>query len=329
MLRRLIVGSIVATAALAAVGCKRAPSKSVVKSDVAAVVAAPTATAVHGNGLGGGAGGDDNRRGARRLQEAGAYLDGKHIGVFRATELPTGLKPRDPVSYEYPVAQYARALGVDVAKLRAVHFYGGGRVAVVTGDAFRKAGNGLTFNFSLNDRGKPKMNFPKIKVNTTVDMLTRMAFYVEKAPPTLREGNLYLPDGTLVEGVPYGESDPGFGTRTYADNRLVGVMKRRKQAFREENLAAFAQSSGVEHARGVEIISGDAVIARLDKEQMAKVSFGLPGRTHGIALIDLRPVNGPKDARATSFRYYSGAPSTRPLEPEEAAIEEQSMQDTD
>src|SRR5262249_5766794 len=84
------------------------------------------------------------KAGASRWKDTGVYLDGKPVGFLTFGELPVALKPvwlRDRVSMNkrsgtndpgwrwaqqrfYRFTDYLKAIGVDVAKVKAMHVYG-------------------------------------------------------------------------------------------------------------------------------------------------------------------------------------------------------------
>jgi hypothetical protein len=244
-----------------------------------------------------------------RLGEAAVYIDGKPVGVLRRQELPAKLPAHVvPVGdgYEstlYSLAEYVTALGADAKKVKAAHLYGGSRMVVVDQAEFARIGAKIMFSFVGGDRGKPRIDFPPVKlnVNTTIDMLSGIAFYVDKAPPTLKDGELFMPDGTQVTGkVPYAPEEQGNGTRVYVDGQLVGTVKRKKLTNdvaapgndtepTKFSLLGYAGklNADAKRAKSIDLIAGDDVVAHLEPDAAKDVTFYVPSRNRGQALIDL------------------------------------------
>lgn len=273
----------------------------------------------------------------RKPGTAGVFVDGRAVGVLKVPELPAaapGRKIKLGVNKEfevtrYPFTEYFKAVGVDVAKIKAVHFYGGSRVAILTGDEVRRTAENLTFSFTMNTRGKPRMHMPsEAKYNTTVDMLSRVAVYVDKAPPTLDEDGEVVLDGKVVEGVPYaatGEST--LGTRVYLDGKLVGSVRRRslpnKFLVAHEpgkparfSVAQYAESLGVDlsKAKAVDVVSGDEVVGRLDGAKAKDLAFTVPNHTHGSMLVDVGSVT----TKVSALEFFTKAPPARTMSEPEA-----------
>ena len=267
-----------------------------------------------------------------RLGEAAVYVDGQARGVIRRLELPDTLKahlvtrPGGEQATRFYFAEYAKALGVDPLKVRALHLYGGSRVSLVDHAEFQRIGAEIAFSFSQDDRGKPRVRWPskKLNVNTTIDMLSAVAFYVDKEPPHLlvEEGTLAMPDGSPVEGkVPYAPTEQGNGTRVYVDGALVGTVKRKKltddlvaPGGKESDpasfsLLAYASKLNVDakRAKAVDIISGDELIARLDSTSAAKVTFRVPSRNRGQANVEVPsqdPAASSRVARVSAVQFF-------------------------
>ena len=260
-----------------------------------------------------------------RFGDAAVYVDGKHMGVIRAPEIPPAL---EGTVYDlgsgykvrrYSFIQYAKALGLDPAKIRALHLYGGKRVAVFDGDEYRRVGDYLLFSFVNRGRGKARIHFPpmKTKANTSIDMMTAAVFYVDKEPPHLQNRELVMPDGTPIamDKVPYAPEEQDKGTRIYVDSRLVGFVKRKKVTtdmvvpVHEDgptrfSLLAYAAKldANVEKAKSVQLIAGDDVVASLPSENAKKITFHVPRRNRGQAVVDLPTKQGERLARISAIR---------------------------
>jgi hypothetical protein len=267
-----------------------------------------------------------------RLGEAAVYLDGKPAGVLRRLELPATLSGKVlhlAGGYEttrYPFTDYARSLGIDAKRVRAVHLYGGSRVSVVDAAEWRRIGDRLMFSFVQGDRGKPRVHYPgmKLNVNTTIDMLSGVAFYVDKEPPVLKDGELVMPDGARVaEKVPYAPEEQGNGTRVYVDGALVGTVKRKKltndllvpgdEDARRFSLLAYATKLRPEaaKAKSIDLVAGDDVVARLP-DAAKKVTFQVPAHNRGQAVVDVPTDDGSRAARISAVQIWvQSAPPSR------------------
>jgi hypothetical protein len=290
-----------------------------------------------------------------RLGEAAVYVDGKPVGVLRRQELPSKLNARivklgEFEVKEYSITDYITALGVDVKKVKAAHLYGGQRVVIVDTAEWKRIGSGIVFSFTQGDRGKPRVDFPPVKlnVNTTIEMLSGMAFYVEKEPPHLEDGKLVMPDGTPVKDkVPYAPEEQGNGTRVYVDGALVGTVKRKKltddvvapkDANAKESdptkflLVGYAGklaplSADVKNAKAVDLLAGDDVVAHLAPESAKGITFYVPSRNRGQALVDVPqgdagPSSSTRPARVSAVQIYvKTSPPPRPVVPVDDAAE--------
>jgi len=263
-----------------------------------------------------------------RLGEAAVYVDGKSVGVLRLQELPSKLPAHvlqlgeGYQTTQYSLTEYITSLGVDAKKVREAHLYGGSRVVVVDRAELTRIGAEIMFSFSHGDRGgKPRIHFPpkKLNVNTTIDMLSGMAFYVEKEPPTLKDGGLVMPDGTSATGkVPYAPEEQGSGTRVYVDGALVGTVKRKKLtndlAVPSTNdgdptkfsLVAYATKLGADTkgAKSIDLIAGDEVVAHLAPEKAKSITFQVPSRNRGQALVDVPQGEGTRPARVSAIQIF-------------------------
>jgi hypothetical protein len=237
-----------------------------------------------------------------RLGEAAVYVDGKSVAVMRVPELPLGLKPHQVrISSEprYFIGEYLTALGVDLAKVKGFHAYGGSRVAVLDGDELRRDQKGIQLSFTRGDSGKPRLAWAvaDLKANTTIDMVSALCVYVEKEPPVLKGHELYYPDGTKVEGVPYAPAEVSKGTRVYMDGRLVATVKRKEipntlivggdAEHPSYSLAGWLANAGVDAkgAKTIDFLSGDDLILHTDYAKAKDLAFTLPRHNQGQVAI--------------------------------------------
>jgi hypothetical protein len=313
------IGTLALLGLLLSAGCHSKHAQPIAKpAPAAAATVEPVSTA------------DTEKR--PRLGEAAVYVDGQARGVLRRLELPNTLqahvvtRPGGEQATRFYFAEYAKALGIDPLKVRALHLYGGSRVSLVDRAEFQRIGGEIAFAFSQDDRGKPRVRWPskKLNVNTAIDMLSAVAFYVDKEPPHLliEEGTLAMPDGSPVEGkVPYAPAEQGNGTRVYVDGALVGTVKRKKltddliaPGDKESeparfSLLAYASKLSVDakRAKAVDIISGDDLIARLDSSGAGKVTFRVPSRNRGQANVEVPatdPAAAARVARVSAVQFF-------------------------
>lgn len=242
--------------------------------------------------------------------EVSVFVDGKQVGVLRPLELPPGIKSRKVdlgegyTATRWAFTDYAKAIGIEPSRIKALHLYGGSRVVAVDAQELAREGDGLRFGFLQGDRGKPRVVFPAMKlgVRTTIDLLSRVAFYVEKEPPKVVEGGeLVMPDGKPAgERGPYVETDSGSGTRVYVDGQLVGAVKRKKltndivvskedESVTRFSLSGYESKLGVDgaKAKAVDLVAGDDVIARMTPDQVKSTTFSVPRKNQGKILIDV------------------------------------------
>ena len=127
-----------------------------------------------------------------RPRETAVYVDGVQKGLLRMKELPPSFKAHAETQGGEAITrwywtEYATAIGVDLTKVRAVHFHGGARTSIVSQAELARVGNLLAFSFTRDDGGKPQMQWPPkhLNVSTLSDMRSAVAFDVEKEPPHL------------------------------------------------------------------------------------------------------------------------------------------------
>jgi hypothetical protein len=286
-----------------------------------------------------------------RFGESAVYIDGKAVGVIRTAELPAKLKARTityPGGFEtqsYGFVDYARALGVDAKRIKAMHIYGGKRVVVVDRAELTRVGDEIRFSFVGTNRSKLRISWPPVKlnVNTTVDQATNVAFYIEKEPPVLKDGGLVMPDGTPVkEKVPYAPEEQGSGTRVYVDGALVGTLKRKKITNamavpeKEDRFSLFSYATMLDpslnakqsQVKAMDVVAGDDVVAHVDGANVKTVAFNVPAHNHGQAVVDVSSpaqAGETKAARVSAVQIYlNNPPPVRPVvsvdEASEAAL---------
>jgi hypothetical protein len=333
---------LLAAATLATGGCaqKRTQAKNATTKPSPTTVTLPP---LAGEGERNEAAPDQEKR--PRFGQSAVYVDGKSVGVVRFPELPAGVTPRREhlgggfYSTRYSVGEYLRALHIDSAKIRGVHFYGGQRVSILDKAEFARIGDRVLLSFTQGDRGKPRIHFPSIpmKLNTRIDMLTNIAVYIDKEPPTLKDGELVMPDGTIIEDkVPYAPEEQGNGTRVYVDGTLVGTVKRKRltnemllKAPAADQAAAKTSATTSEdrysvlayagmlradakQAKAIDLVAGDDVVARV--EDVSSLSFNVPQRNRGQAVVAVPVKGATRPARISAIQIYVRTqPPARPV----------------
>lgn len=322
----LLLAAILASAAIGVGGCAKRTTGQVAPRATAAVVAAPPARTLEEL---------EGQERRVRVRETAIYVDGVQRGILRAQELPASVQPHVEITrpgnervLRWYFTDVARGLGLDLTKLKAAHFHGGARTSIVDQKELVRIGHELAFSFTMDDRGKPQMQWPskKLHVSTLIDMLSAVAFYVEKEPPRLLEDGitLVLPDGAEVgEGLAYTNPEQGTGTRVYVDGALVDTVKRKRLTndllanggvesgeTSKFSLVAYAKKVGVDpsKAKSVDVLAGDDVIARLPAAKASEVTFGVPRHNRGHAMLDLPTKDGRREARVSAIQFYVKTP---------------------
>jgi hypothetical protein len=282
-----------------------------------------------------------------RLREATVYVDGNPIAVLRAMEVPPSIKTHAMATLSgsvdrYLVGEYLGALGVDLAKVRAIHFHGGSRLAVIDGVEARRVASTLSFEFAGGDRGKPRMHFPAgVAVNTTVDMISAMTVYVDKEPPIFHDdgasGFLSFADGVRIDGIPYAPEEQLKGTRVYVDGVLVSTLKRKtlpnkllldgvESSPARFSLSRWLESVGVDTdgARAIDLVSGDDLVRRIEASDWAREqsssAFVIPAHSHGQLAVDVPKTDGQK-AKISAIQVFTKiSPPHRWLAPPEFVV---------
>lgn len=226
--------------------------------------------------------------GRDRYRGGGVYLDGQPIGMLRYAELPRSMEPMwetqrhrlpfkagEPVRYRetrvprYRITDYLKGIGVELAKVTALHLHGGRSAAIVIkGDDLRAHPDDILFKFAGNTQGKPIPQIRGVEVSTTFDDLSAMAIYVDRKPPVLTAEDTLELDGMPVVGIPYyGEPIRG-GIRVYLDDRMVAVLKRNQMSTQAHHLPDVLRNAGVETAnvQRMELIN--------DEERTAELPWG-------------------------------------------------------
>jgi hypothetical protein len=288
-------------------------------------------------------------------------VDGVPLGVLRYFELPPKLSPfpyplaNGRNAERYRVAEYLSAVGIDLARVQAVHFVGGrNRTAIIRGDELRKQQKVLAFSFTRETAGKARMHWPPgVDTNTTIDAIVHMLVYVARTPPSYdnKKKAFFDEAGVRFEGVPY--SDPAQqirGTRVYLDGRFAGSVKRKRitddvlsASYTPSNplysMDKYLGSVGADPGKGTAfvVVQGDSITLRLDHANWTKarktldfvLSKGSEGRVvvlapetgrphpaHSIHLFSSEKIP-PRMAKATIEEPGSDGPQEPATESEE------------
>lgn len=321
-----------------------APSASANSSNSAASIAsaAPVATSASAEvdetaahaGRGDGSGGGQK---GKRFGEAFAYVDGKPVGVLRYFELPPSLKPHDHTLLDgrkvprYRVAEYLESLGVDLSKMKEVHFIGGrNRAAKLAASEILKHREDLTFSFTRGEGGKARVHWPAsgIEVNTTIDVIVAMSAFVELEPPKFdAQKRQYLnPDGSKIDGIPYAKPEESLrGTRVYLDGALLGAVKRKrlpdstlsprydpkKPRF---SLDSYLKWVGADPAkvREIDLLQGDRVVGRVSKNEWSgarkTAEFSLSPGSEGRIIVHLQEGASESALSASAMQVFQSKP---------------------
>lgn len=277
-------------------------------------------------------GGNGNGSGGKRFGEATLYVDGKPNGILRFLELPSKLVPHPltlqdgRVVQRYRLVECVEALGVPLSKVKEVHLMGGrNRTSIIPREELVKHRDDLLFSFTKGDAGKPRVHWPPIKTNTSIDMISAMVVYVDAVPPHFDAATrkLRMPDNTVVDGVPYAKPEEMLrGTRVYGDAGLAGAVKRKRlpdavlsPRYTRTNprfsLEKYLTSIGIDPAK-VEffaVVQGDALVERLTGDAWRKIAktaeFSLAQGSEGKVILHYEKDGKEVAIEATSVFAFS------------------------
>jgi hypothetical protein len=152
-----------------------------------------------------------------------------------------------------------------------------------------------------------------------------------------------MPNGLPVEGkVPYAPEEQGNGTRVYVDGTLIGTVKRKKltndmlatldTANAKTDTAVVSDTKAGEdrfsllsyatklrpdakQVKSVDLVAGDDVVARVTPEGARSLTFNVPARNRGQAVVDMPSADGaPRRARISAVQIYvSSTPPARAI----------------
>jgi len=290
---------------------------------------------------GGGNGGDGNGGGQRRpggmkkkrFGQSPVYVDGVPTAVVAYGELPAWLPTRWVTLNDgrkvirFVLGDYLRSLGVPLARVRAVHLYGGrGRVGIIPGDEMRRVKDTLLFSFTQGDQGKMRMHWSgDVQVSDSIDKVQAVAIYVEKKPPRWDRGKWGLVDdeGVKYEGIPYAESRLKGGVRIYLDGRIAHLLKRNRTFERKIEPARIADGVPIfgmfdyldevgiaaRRVTAIEFLAENQVALRLEGRTLAaeraKLELSAPPQSSGRVLVHLGPEASRRSLEVTAINLYS------------------------
>ena len=237
------------------------------------------------------------------------FVDGAQVAVLRYGELPPQMQPTTLPSNSHHalrywrVSDYLRGIGVDVARVKAVHFADkSDRIAALEGQELRSDEDRFVFDFTATTAGMPEMAWKTVGLKTMlrVDYFHALNVFVTKTPWEIdRRHHCYLEaDGECRPVARFADGDLVKGTRVYVDGKLVASVKRR--AISDAAVAAaksddevvvstdaYLASIGVDtrDAKRVELVSGDSVVASATAAQWAanrdRLTFRVVRHAHG------------------------------------------------
>jgi hypothetical protein len=232
-------------------------------------------------GGGGGVGG--------RIAAPIVTLDGVPLASMRFGELPPGLKTSwtkidgvDQPVRRFVLIDYVKALGVDVAKIKAMHLYSGrGRVATLDPKLLIAKPETALFSFTQSNAGKVQMRWPAQTPTTDrIDKLTALALYAEKPAPIMVNGQPML-DGKPADDPPYITVDTQGGTRVYLDGRLLTFIRPRDVDPGSHKLLEFLKLDTAK-VKSADLIWQEQPLKHLDRAELEKLEFVDVGGNGGM-----------------------------------------------
>jgi hypothetical protein len=264
-----------------------------------------------GAGGGVGAGSDVDSDGTenanQRFHPATVFVDGVARVACTYNEMPSSVQVEkyqwEPGDWSHRVrlADYLKSLGINLAKVQAVHFYGGrDHVVMVSGEELRKHHKDLYFAFTRDMFGKPTLlvRGGAYRLPDILDIVTDIAVYVDKEPPHFdKQLDAYvLGKDEVVDGVPYvQEKMPRRAVRVNVDSRLIAHIKRNllegnvtpvndpktgDARYRLNDVLAFNKVAG--KVRAIDLVTKDERVVRLTADEVKRgVEFVAPHHAGG------------------------------------------------
>jgi hypothetical protein len=257
----------------------------------------------------------EGQHGSRRMKnlDVPVLVDGEQVAVLRHGELPTALVAHDDAANGISEKRYFRfteyfaAIGVDVSKIKAVHFQANhDRVASLEGSELRAQSARFVFDFLGGDEGMVKSAYDTTGLKNAFhssEMYAVSVFVKKDAPKVDTSRSCYVVEGKCNNALAYVDGKVPTGTRIYADGKLVGMAKRRTLSDAivmgrdgddyKYSVAKFVTALGADadHATAIDLLQGDDVVARFDASEWQKdsaaLSFRLPKHNHGKIRINV------------------------------------------
>ncbi len=282
--------------------------------------------------------------GMERFKEPGVYIDGKPLGALTFGELPVPLEPvwfeeRAAIPFKpghkgpkyriakqrrYRYSDYLTAMGVDLAKVKEMHIYGGNQRAaavVISGDKVRDEKEFL-FRFGGGIWGKPLPACPAgVGDGKCPDQIGTIVVYVEKDPPVRKGGHFYF-EGKKIDGIPYFGKPMRGGVRVYLDGPLAATIKRNKlkssglsstggEGKESYKLFEFLKSQGVDTnvVQEAWLVQYDRRVKKLSRTELLDIRFRAGPAGSGEILV------GEDETETHSIALH-----TKPLAPEDLPV---------
>jgi hypothetical protein len=324
---------VLATALIALAGCRDATGKQDLPTPppAKAVTESPPPQQMQTGSAGSGS--DDYvpaefKSGLAKWKDTVVYLDGKPIAYMQWGELPISLQPtwlktkvsanKPPGCPECPAwkwgeeryyrfTDYLKALGIDIAKIKALHVQGPqitNTIVATAKDLTSPAAKDFLFRFGGIVTGKPIPHIPSEHFANGLgpDKITSVMIYVDKKPPKLDEDG-YVLDGVPIDGVPYYGEPLRGGIRVYLDDKLAAIIKRQDLDVKVArtnpdkelawNLYEFLKKNGVDTSKVVEgwVIRDDRRREQIPASELSTMWFEAAaksgkGESGAIALGD-------------------------------------------
>ncbi len=259
------------------------------------------------------------------------YVDGTLVATVRYWELPPWLPSVWKTlgdgrrAERFLFAQYLESLGIDVAKITAVHLHGGrGRVAITSGDELRKVAGELLFSFTQGESGKMRMHWgPQFKVSDTIDKVQKVNIYIKTKAPKwdMRQMSLVDDAGNPLRD----ETDEMRGSvRVYVDGRIALLLKRKDLDAQGAipshidgdvpmyDLFGYLRTKGVDGGRiaAMELYDRDELVARVEgadrlRNKKLPVEFAAPKQQGGRVVVHYPAGAGRDEMPVTAIGLFS------------------------
>jgi hypothetical protein len=245
--------------------------------------------------------------GTRKLLNADVpvFVDGQQRGVLRFGELAKLQATGVEVAPRFRFNEYLATLGVDVAKIRAVHLHDSHtRIASIEAAELRKEPERFLFRFMAGKTGKVATSYATTGLKNTfiVHEIRAVSVFVEKPVPAFLQGKICHTEDqkTCSEKVPYAGPDLAKGTRLYLDGKMVGYVRRKlldpsliaevdssgsepKPRYSLQRLAQTLAQQDLKGVKTVYLMAGDELVGRGDASAFGdgKLLFAVVPHAHG------------------------------------------------